>query len=77
MLVQREAHAHFVGPGAFRDFYGAIIHHNAAEGWLICLKGLSSAARQFASGKPIKFYTHNQALAMPSASKASVPTHRS
>lgn len=77
VLVQCKAHAHFIGPSAVRDFYGAIVHHNATEGWLICLEGFSSAARQFAKGKPIKLYTVNQAMAMPSAVKAIIPVQRS
>ncbi|MGI8770111.1 MAG: restriction endonuclease [Acidobacteriaceae bacterium] len=57
VIVQCKAHATRIGPGAVRDLFGSLQHHNAVEGWLVATEGFSGAAHRFANGKPIKLLT--------------------
>jgi len=55
IVVQCKAYGSVrVGPRTVRELYGALLHHKAAEAWLVSLEGCSDAAHEFARGKPIK-----------------------
>ena len=57
IVIQCKAHMAYVGPGAVRELYGALIHQGAQEGWLVTTHGFTHGARDFARGKPIKLHT--------------------
>ena len=57
IVVQCKAVSGVVGPGAVRDLYGALLHHNADEAWLVTTRGFSGGATEFAQGKPIRLLT--------------------
>jgi hypothetical protein len=54
IVVQCKAFSKPVGPGPVRDLYGALMHHQANEAWLVSLEGFSDAAVSFAAGKAIR-----------------------
>jgi HJR/Mrr/RecB family endonuclease len=55
IVVQCKAYGSVrVGPRPVRELYGALLHHKAAEAWLVSLEGCSDAAHEFARDKPIK-----------------------
>ncbi len=54
IVVQCKAFSKPVGPGPVRDLYGALMHHEANEAWLVSLEGFSDAAVSFAGGKAIR-----------------------
>lgn len=54
IVVQCKAFSKPVGPGPVRDLFGALMHHEADEAWLVSLEGFSDAAMNFAGGKPIR-----------------------
>ena len=57
VIVQCKAHAGRIGPAAVRDLFGSLLHNGAREAWLVSVEGFSSAAREFAAGKPIRLLT--------------------
>jgi hypothetical protein len=71
VIVQCKAHKNPIGPGAVRDLYGAMIHRNASEAWLVTTTGFSRAARDFADGKRIRL------LRVRELSKVDQPLDRS
>lgn len=54
IIVQCKAHKKPIGPGPVRDLYGAMVHRNVPEAWLVSTAGFSSAAKDFAKGKRIR-----------------------
>lgn len=54
IVVQCKAFSKPVGPGPVRDLYGALMHHQANEAWLVSIEGFSDAAVSFAGGKAIR-----------------------
>lgn len=54
IIVQCKAYSKPVGPGPVRDLFGALMHHQADEAWLVSLEGFSDAAITFAGNKPIR-----------------------
>lgn len=62
IIVQCKAHAKKIGPGPVRDLFGALHHWRATEAWLVGIEGFSTAARQFAQGKPIRLLTISEIL---------------
>lgn len=53
--VQCKAHKKPVGPGAVREFYGAMSHFGAKTGIFASLSGFTSGAHDFCRGKSIQF----------------------
>jgi len=54
VVVQCKAYSGKVGPQPVRDLCGSMVHHKAAEGWLVAIDGFSDSAFEFAHRKPIK-----------------------
>lgn len=54
IVVQCKAFSKPVGPGPVRDLFGALMHHEADEAWLVSLEGFTNAAISFSGGKPIR-----------------------
>jgi len=65
LIVQCKAHAKEIGPGPVRDLYGCLMHHGAAEAWLITIHGFTSGAEQFAENKPLSLLTIEDILEDP------------
>jgi len=56
IIVQCKAYKNIVGPNYVRELYGTLMHKKADLAILVAPRGFSYAARDFASGKPIKLY---------------------
>jgi len=56
-LVQCKAHARQVSPAVVRELYGTLQHSDAQCAFLASTKGASTAAMEWARGKPIIFLT--------------------
>jgi len=54
IVVQCKAYTGKVGPQPVRDLCGSMVHHRAAEGWLVAIDGFTESAYEFAHDKPIK-----------------------
>lgn len=67
---KRYAGARVVGEPQLRDLYGAMHAHNAAGAILITAGSFSSAARAWASGKPIELWDVEHLARLPSSMDA-------
>lgn len=52
-IVQCKRYQHLVGPEIVRELYGTLIHEQAAHAFLVTTADISTAARQWARGKPM------------------------
>ena len=55
LVVQCERWKEDVGAPTVRDFFGALMHANAAHGFIVTTARISDSAAAFARGKPITF----------------------
>lgn len=70
-VVQCKQHSAAVPPSVIRDLYGVLMHHKADKAILVSTSGFTSAAIQFASGKPIHLLGLDEILAMARESQES------
>ena len=54
IVVQCKAHRNRVGPAVAREFYGALLHTGASEGYLVALGGVTKGVFDFLRDKPIR-----------------------
>jgi hypothetical protein len=52
-IVQCKWYGGYVGPAMVREVYGALVHEQADEAYLVTTGRLSAAARRWAAGKPL------------------------
>jgi restriction endonuclease len=62
IVVQCKRYKSACGPSVVRELYGAMLHAGATRAVLICLGGFSSAAKEFAVGKPIHLVDSKQLI---------------
>ena len=70
-IVQCKLYRNVVGEPVVRDLYGALIHHDAHMGYLVTNNNISTAARRWATGKPIALIDGTQLVELSKAEPAS------